>query len=329
MSWHAGAGRGAGVEEEDVEDYVWVSPGDAKTRMRYLTIADDDDARVGILRPFTHPVRGVHGTVASTACCIDVSLPRAMCGGATADTFKVVYLWSSRLKTTLDGVVCLLQLRSDVGRTRVFANDAEGALDWGALPCGPGQQLVVDQALVVAAHILGTAPGAVQDAAVAYRTGTHKLVPQMALFTGSPFHYEVGEAVQEAQAGVPGLHGCRQGIHVFARKVDALEYARQMAVSSVEAPDVKMAVQDVTGEVPTEDMPTAWWPWNTHDNNTTCVLCSLQMTCMPRSSRIMSCGHRVCRPCATRIAEQGGAHMVPLQCSLCSVPVVRLEAYAW
>lgn len=74
----------------------------------------------------------------------------------------------------------------------------------------------------------------------------------------------------------------------------------------------KYAAMPAFGHV---DMPTAWWPWNTHDNNTTCVLCSCVPALCPRESQSRGGG--------------GGAHMVPLQCSLCSVPVVRLEAYAW
>jgi hypothetical protein len=258
----------------------------------------------------------------------------------TFETYKVVYVQTR--EAAVDPTVCLLQLRSRLEHTRVFLNDLEAVepltsaalsrLEQGA---HPGRQYVLDGAVVVAAHFIGERDVTVAGAVGAYRRGEARLVSQISiqnrlpLREGAPFYYEVGETVVEPNAGCPGMNGCKQGIHVFASKADAVQHALLMSVTKEGLVDVTDAVcvPASRDDLSAEDLLTAWWPWNVvgADPHATCASCGAPPLMSFRGApRQMGCGHRVCHSCARLMREVSTS-----KCAACDVPVDRIECYAW
>lgn len=167
--------------------------------------------------------------------------------------YKTVYLTQGTSPTTVCNAVAILTLQIPI-TARVYSS--EGALLDLSARSLPADKFAASHALVSEARIVG-APADVTRGVEGYMAGTLRMQSAFQVHNHSTFYYEVGEWVEEVQAGMGGRNGCVQGIYGFASLPDAFDWTVKMYETTPGfATKVSAAIQDAPDRV---DM---WYRWN-------------------------------------------------------------------
>ncbi len=265
---------------------------------------------------------GCCGSTPSTASCRRhvVSLRARVQPKTPLDVYKVVYLKGENA-AFISPTVVLLTMTVRLETVRVFCNGRKVPVPARMMYENGANQYVVDFAQVENGCFIGdTASQEVEN----YKRGTTQLVSQFAVHNRFTFPYEIGNEVSEPNAGVSGISGCLQGIHVFASRDAALKYAQLMGLHSDGGPITDGVVYG--GEAMEQVAP--WWPWNRYMGIVAdgCAACGFRPAIASPATvgkcRLMGCGHVVCATCRPFISDAGN-------CPACHERFTRIADSVW
>lgn len=250
--------------------------------------------------------------------------------------YKTVYLKKGK---NLSNAVAILTLQVPI-TARIY--DSEGT-PWSLHERTlPDEKFATSHAFVSEARIVGS-PNDVVRGVEGYMAGSLRLQSAFQVHNGSAYYYEVGEWVEENNAGKKGKNGCVQGIYGFNAMKDAFEWTVQMYKSkphyvtkvskAITEPPEKMdewfrwndrkAKTEICEETPSSLVEKVKLLFSKKDKLPKCLSCTRTLSTKEAEMTYKPCGHKgFCSKC--RSAQLGAG------CPICATPVIRADRWkAW